>query len=105
SLVLIAAGVYFVEKNRPWLAAAVLGIAGLGKETNLLGASALARDEDLRAPRRWPLLALRGMLVAVPLALWLWYIQRAVGPAAEAGARNFALPFAGWCEKVKVVGA
>ncbi|MEZ5414521.1 MAG: hypothetical protein R3F03_09435 [Opitutaceae bacterium] len=103
SLVLVAAGVFLVEKNRPWLAAAVLGIAGLGKETNLLGGSALARVEDLQAPRRWPVMALRGLLVAVPLALWLWYIQSAVGPAAEAGARNFALPFAGWWEKVQVV--
>lgn len=103
SLVLIAAGVYLVEKNRPWLAAAVLGIAGLGKETNLLGAAALARADDLCSPRRWPVLALRGFLVAVPLALWLWYIQSAVGPAAEAGARNFALPLTGWWEKVQVV--
>ncbi|MFZ9683279.1 MAG: hypothetical protein ACO3DQ_08775, partial [Cephaloticoccus sp.] len=103
SLLLIAAGVLLVEKNKPWLGAALLAVAGLGKETNLLGAAALGRPEDLRAPRRWPGLLLRGALVALPLAVWLVYIQRMVGPAANAGARNFAMPLAGWCHKVRDV--
>lgn len=36
SLLLIAAAVALAEADRPWLAAATLGIAGLAKETNLL---------------------------------------------------------------------
>ncbi|MCC6415894.1 MAG: hypothetical protein IT582_08300, partial [Opitutaceae bacterium] len=103
SLLLVAAGVFLLEKNRPWLAALVLGFAGLGKETNLLGATALARPEEMCSPRRWPVLALRGLMVAAPLALWLWYIQRVVGPAADTGDRNFAMPFVGWWHKSQEV--
>ncbi|MFM1851993.1 MAG: hypothetical protein RIS54_1677 [Verrucomicrobiota bacterium] len=99
SLLLIAAGVLLVEKNKPWLAAAVLGLAGLGKETNLLGAAALGRPEDLGKILRRPGLILRGALAALPLALWLWYIDQMVAPAANAGARNFAAPLAGWMQK------
>lgn len=103
SLLLVAAGVLCVEKNRPWLATVVLGVAGLGKETNLLGAAALARVEAVRTPRCWPVLGLRGLLVAAPLGVWLWYIQTVVGPAANVGERNFAWPFLGWWHQVQTV--
>lgn len=99
SLLLIAAGVLLVEKGWSWAATAVLALGGLGKETNLLGAAALLRKEDLVSPRRWPGMVLRGMLVAVPLTLWLLYIQQMVGPAADLGARNFAWPFTAFFQK------
>ena len=93
SLLLIALGVLLLEKGRPWWSAVVLGLGGLGKETNLLGAAALLRNEDVLSPRRWAGLVLRGILVAIPLALWLVYIQHVVGPAADLGSRNFDWPF------------
>lgn len=92
SLLLIAIGVWCVEKNRPWLATGVFALSGLGKETNLLAGAALAdpRERNWRAAGR---LALRAVLVAAPLVLWLIYIHDVVGPAIDVGARNFNWPF------------
>lgn len=98
SLLLVAFGVWAVEKGRPWLATAVFAFGGLAKETNLLGAAALWRPGE-RGVRSWLRLALRATLIAAPLALWLLYIQRTVGPAADPGARNFAGPLVAYVHK------
>lgn len=98
SLLLVALGVWAVEKGRPWLATAIFALGGLAKETNLLGAAALWRPAE-RGVRNRLMLALRAVLVAAPLALWLLYIQRTVGPAADPGARNFAGPFVAYMHK------
>lgn len=98
SLLLIALAVWCVEKRRPWLATGLLALAGLGKETNLLGGIALAPAEA-RPWRRWLVAGTRAVLVALPLVLWLVYIQRVVGPATDLGARNFAGPFSGYVAK------
>ncbi len=98
SLLLIALGVLLVERGRPGWATATLGLAGLAKETSLLGAAALApagRD----GPRAWARAVLRGALVAVPLALWLAYIAWRVGAPADTGARNFDLPLVAYGRK------
>lgn len=98
SLLLIAFGILLLEKGRPWWAAAVLAVSGLGKETNLLAAAALL--PATRGPaRNWLIAALRGVLVVTPLALWIVYITLTVGPAGDPGARNFDLPFAAYLRK------
>jgi|GEM_PF-140098 len=104
SLLLIAIGVMLYEKGKPWWSTAVFAISGLGKETNMLGAAALAPWSDVKRLRRWPMLLLRGVLVALPLALWLIYIDRVVGPAADLGVRNFDWPLMGYARKWQVVG-
>jgi hypothetical protein len=92
SLLLVALGVWAVERNRAWLATAVFALVGLAKETNLLGAAALGRPEEGGA-RTWRALAVRALLIATPLALWLLYIQqRHFGSAVDLGARNFDWP-------------
>jgi hypothetical protein len=98
SLMLIAGGLYLFEKGRTGWATAVLALSGLAKETNLLGAAAFA-PRELRPLRAWMMAALRALLIAAPLALWLAYISLRVGPAADAGARNFALPFVAYVHK------
>jgi len=100
SLLLIAFGVYLLEKGRPWWSTAVFALGGLGKETNLLGSAALLpRLSDGR--RAWGLAILRGVLTVVPLALWVLYIANYVGgQAADLGARNFDLPFAAYWHKL-----
>jgi hypothetical protein len=99
SLLLIALGVYLLDKGRPWWSTAAFALGGLGKETNLLGSAALLPKltDDRRA---WSLAALRGLLTLAPLALWMLYIAHFVGgQAGDVGARNFDLPFAAYVRK------
>lgn len=95
SLLLIAAGVMLVEINRPWLATLVLGLSGLGKETNLLGSAALAPTRG-SGRMEWRPAILRGSLTAAPLALWVVYLSLHFGPSRQIGLRNFDLPFAAY---------
>lgn len=99
SLCLIAIGVMLLESGRRWGATAVLALGGLGKETNLLGGAALLEPGEVGRLRRWPGLALRSLLLVLPFALWLWYIQVKVGPAADLGARNFDWPLVAYMRK------
>lgn len=92
SLLLICAGVWAVETNRRWLATGIFALSGLARETNLLGAAAFVRPAE-RTWRQAGELALRAAVVAAPLTLWMAYIHFAVGPAIDAGARNFNAPF------------
>ena len=102
SLLLIAFGVYLLERNRPWAATAVLALSGLGKETNLLGAAALA-PVGQGCGRAWARALFRGALVAAPLVLWVAYIAYQVGPITALGDRNFGLPFAAYMGKWKEI--
>ena len=95
SLLLIAAGVWLVEKNRPWLATLVLGLAGLGKETNLLGSASLGPVRGA-GWKGWGMATLRGLLTVAPLALWMVYLSAHVGPSPHVGVRNFGPPFAAY---------
>lgn len=92
SLLLIAFGVYCLEKGRPWLATGVMAVSGLAKETNLAGAVALI-PRAWRPVSAWAVAASRALLIVTPLALWTIYIMVSVGSATDAGARNFDLPF------------
>lgn len=104
SLLLIAVGVLCVDLGRPWLATLALGLGGLGKETNLLGAASLVPAPPARA-RAWAAAAGRGLLVALPLGLWLWYLAARLGPVADVGFRNFDWPLAGYARKWGEVAA
>ncbi|HEY3884446.1 MAG TPA: hypothetical protein VGL62_04520, partial [Vicinamibacterales bacterium] len=68
SLLLIAIAVLLVEDRRTWASAAVAGIAGLARETNVL--AALAQPFPQRAVD-W----LRAVVVAAPLLVWLDYLR------------------------------
>lgn len=98
SLLLLALGIYLLERQRPWLAAAVLGLSGVAKETSVLGATAFI-PQRIFSWGEWPKAIVRGALVGLPLALWLGYISWQVGAAADVGARNFDLPLAGYYRK------
>lgn len=104
SLLLIALGVWLLERGRPWLATAVMGLSGLGKETNMFGAAALVpnRSDGMRA---WLLAGLRVLLIAAPLALWMVYLTVTVGPANGLGLHNFDLPFIAYVNKWREVVA
>ncbi len=100
SLLLIACGVYLLDKGRPWWSTAVFALGGLGKETNLLGSAALL-PKFSDSGRAWALALGRGLLTALPLALWILYIDLAVGgKSSDLGARNFDLPFVAYGRKL-----
>jgi hypothetical protein len=88
SLVLTAVAVRLSEDGRPWLSAAVAGVNGLGRETNVIGG--LAQPVP-RARRDWLRLAGAAVLVVLPLLVWedyLWSIYRSnifLGTNTQAG--------------------
>ncbi len=92
SLLLIAVGVMLAEKGWRWASACVLGVAGLGRETNLLAAVIHLPASDWR-PRELLRAAGRGLLVIGPLALWTVYLWWVFREPSNAGRDNFALPF------------
>jgi len=103
SLLVIAFGVYLLDRGRPGWSTAVFALGGLGKETNLFGSAALLpRFSD--GGRAWGLAVLRGLLTAAPLALWALYIAVCVGgKAGDLGARNFNLPFVSYAHKLREI--
>ncbi len=105
SLLLIAFGVYLLDKGRPWWSTAVFAMSGLGKETNLLGSAALL-PKPSDGGRAWGLAIVRGLLTALPLVLWVTYIAVFVGgKVGDPGARNFDLPFAAYGRKLQEIMA
>jgi hypothetical protein len=100
SLLLLASAVAASERGRRWLASAVLAIAGLGRETNLLGALALPWPVGWRG---WLKTAGAGILIVLPLVIWqdyIWSIYR--GTSASAGADQLAVPFTAYAHKWRV---
>jgi hypothetical protein len=89
SLVLTVCAVWAVEKRRPLLSAAVVGIAGLARETNLLVAAAQPFPRDRRA---WMQMGLAVMLAAIPLLLWEDYLRSIYRSTIFAGADTFMTP-------------
>jgi hypothetical protein len=72
SLVLIALAVAALEKGRPLLSAAIVGISALGRETNLLASVSqpIPRDRG-----EWLRALLTVALIVLPLLIWADYLQ------------------------------
>ena len=87
------------------LIAATLTLAALTRGRATLALAALSRETALLAlPGLWtrPWLSRKNgfvtLVAALPLALWLAYIQWRLGPG-DAGFSNFTWPLQGWAEK------
>jgi hypothetical protein len=97
SMLLLAMAAAASESGRSWTSAAVLGVAGLGRETNLLGAAGL----PLPSGRwRWLRLAAAGVIVILPLLVWqdyIWSIYR--GTSASAGTDHITPPLLAYIKK------
>ena len=93
SLLVIALAVTLSERGRPIGSALLVGIGGLGRETNLLAAVALGGT--LSKPRHpWLTLVAGGFLVLAPFVLWLDYLRSVFGTVAFTSGGAVTWPFA-----------
>ena len=75
SMLLIALAIAASERGRLFTSAAIAGVAGLGRETNLLSVAGLPRPGH---PWRWLKLGFALALAALPLLLWQDYLLRLI---------------------------
>jgi hypothetical protein len=97
SLLLLACAAAAAERGRTWLTAAILGIAGLGRETNLLGAVALPWPSGWRG---WARAGVAVVVIVLPLLVWqdyIWSIYR--GTSVTEGAGQITVPFSAYLMK------
>jgi len=90
SLVLLVCAILAAERGRTLVSAAIVGIAGLARETNLLGIGILPLPSDRGS---WLRLLLAIGLVALPLAIWLDYLWSIYRTTTFAATDQLTLPF------------
>ena len=104
SLLLIACAVASAEGGRLWTTASIVGLAGIGRETNLLALLAFPLPSGWRGWLKWSAAA---ALAICPFLLWqdyVWSIYR--GSSVSAGAEHFVLPFTAYLDKwISTLGA
>jgi hypothetical protein len=86
-----------LESRRPWLAAAVFGVSGLGKEPNIFCAASLAPAKN--SVPGWGRGVGQAILVVLPLAVWTGILSHRLADSGALGARNFTVPFQGYFAK------
>ena len=98
SLLLLALGVAAVERGSRWWSAAIFGVAGLGRETNLLAVSAQVdpRATSWRAIVRQ---TAQVVLIVLPLALWFDYIYSIYRSTIYTAGGTLSTPFAAFLWK------
>jgi hypothetical protein len=90
SLVLLACAILAAERGRTFASAAIVGIAGLGRETNLLGAAVLPAPAGRAG---WLRLLLAVGLIALPIAIWLDYLWSIYRTTTFAATDQLTMPF------------
>ena len=98
SMFLIALAIAASERGRLFTAAAIVGVAGLGRETNLLASLGLPKPTG-----RWRWLALGAALVlaALPLLLWQDYLHSIYRSTSASGHPQLALPMVVYLEVLR----
>lgn len=91
AVLLLALAVAAVARGRPWVAAGAFAVAGLTRETSLLGGAALW-PERTEGRRTWLPAAGRCLCAVLPLLVWVLWLARAVSPAGALGGSNFDWP-------------
>jgi hypothetical protein len=89
SMLLIALAIAASERGRLFSSAAIVGVAGLGRETNLLAAFGLPWPEGRR---RLLKLALALVIAALPLILWQDYLRAIYRSTSAVGHDQLDLP-------------
>ena len=100
SMLLLAGAAAAAEQRRFWATSMILGVDGLGRETNLLGLTVLSWPRTVREVAR----ALAVIVVAVlPLLLWQDYLYSIYRSRAFVNQNQLALPFTAFVRKWDVV--
>ena len=102
SALLVACALAAAEARRPVIAAAITGLAGLGRETSLLASTALATAIG-RNWRSWLLVAGCAVLCVLPLALWVDYLRSIYRADALADPGQVTTPLSGLLWKFKLI--
>jgi hypothetical protein len=82
SMLLIALAIAASERGRLFTSAAILGVAGIGRETNLLATLGLPRPDGRRP---WLKIGVALALAALPLLLWQDYLRSIYRSTIAAG--------------------
>jgi hypothetical protein len=101
SLLLLALGMAALESGRPWISAAIFGIAGLGRETNVLAAAPQLRPTTVT----WRSIAAQAAqvtLIVLPLLIWFDYIYSIYRGLLYTTGKTLAAPFGGFLWKWQV---
>lgn len=93
SLLLLVVGMAALEAKRGWVSALVFGIAGLGRETNLLSVTAQF-DPTRRTWRALARQALQLLVVVAPFVLWFDYIYSIYRSLVFTSGGTLTRPFA-----------
>jgi hypothetical protein len=103
SLVLTMCAMLAVESNHPWRSAAIVGVAALGRETNVLVAVA---QPIPTSGRGWLRLVVSALLVVLPLLIWMDYLRSIYRSTTLVGTDSFVLLgtglASGWGEALSV---
>ena len=86
---MIALAVAATESGRPLLSALITGVAGLGRETNILAGAA---QPIPRCRRDWLRLVIAFVLVVLPLIVWLDYLRSIYRSTIRSGTNQLVPP-------------
>ncbi len=89
SMLLIALAIAASEHGRLFTSAAIVGVAGLGRETNLLATLGVPRPDGRH---RWLKLVVALALAALPLILWQDYLRAIYRSTSAVGHDQLDLP-------------
>jgi hypothetical protein len=103
SLLLTTLAIRLAEKGRPFASAALVGLNGLGRETNLLGALALPVLPVPRDRRSLLRLAGMGLVVILPLLIWQDYLRSIYRSTIAAGADVQTTPGAALIDSIGAI--
>ena len=98
SLVLLALGVLAIESRRPLVAGGILGLAGLGRESNVLGGGIVV-DRVPATLRALVPLFVRLALIALPAVAWSLDVRSVYPAFSYSNPDSFSFPFAGYVTK------
>lgn len=97
TMVLLASALVLAECGRPLYSTVMLSLAGLTRETALLGVGALLPEKKLGVGQ-WLRRGAPVLLAMLPLAGWMVYLWFALGPTGT-GNNNLAWPLTAWLSR------